>query len=136
LVIYLALFSVGLFRRHYRPGQWLALLSVVAGIVLVSIDGDNTDSTFLGVICMVIGEFAYAVQETLEEWILKDKAGQEPFYVMGCEGSWGLLFTSVMLATAKYWKCPSLIAKQCVDGHIDSFHVLTKQLSAQPSLIF
>jgi hypothetical protein len=42
----------------------------------------------------------------IEEFLLKNRAGQDPLYVMGWEGTWGLFFTFFLFASVKILSCP------------------------------
>ena len=60
----------------------------------------------IGVTCMVVGQLFYACQNILEEYILKRAGGQEPCYMMGWEGIFGLLFTTLIILLAQFTGCP------------------------------
>lgn len=141
LLLFLMLQSVIFLRRHYNLTQWLAMLTVVIGLGVVSIhNGESPEETqvggpHIGIICMAIGQFFHATQMTIEESILKGKAKVGPLYVMGCEGSWGLLFTFIFFFVAKTVACP-FEENQCVNGHIDDISIVKEQLAAKPSLVW
>ena len=54
----------------------------------------------VGIFAMVCGQFFHGSQGVLEEYILKKSSGQEPFYMMGWEGVWGLILTTMLLVPA------------------------------------
>lgn len=70
----------------------------------------------------------------IEEYLLKDMDGQEPLYVMGWEGTWGLLFTFIFFTSVKLSSCP-LSEKDCVAGHLDDLNLLKEQIANKPILI-
>ena len=70
----------------------------------------------------------------LEEYIMKDKIPQHPFYIMGCEGLWGILFTTILFTTAGLYACP-VVESQCINGHLDDYGILRDQIKARPILI-
>ena len=49
---------------------------------------------------MIWGQFFHGAQSVLEEYILKRSAGQEPLYMMGWEGIWGMMLTLMLLIPA------------------------------------
>jgi hypothetical protein len=56
----------------------------------------------VGIFAMVCGQGFHAGQGVVEEYILKSSGsnGQEPFYMMGWEGCWGLLIASILMVFA------------------------------------
>ena len=62
----------------------------------------------LGMICMVVGQLFHASQMIVEEYILTKSgaAGQEPCYMMGWEGLFGILFTAMIALPAQFLGCP------------------------------
>lgn len=49
---------------------------------------------------MIWGQFFHGSQGVLEEYILKKSGGQEPLYMMGWEGIWGMMLTLMLLIPA------------------------------------
>jgi drug/metabolite transporter (DMT)-like permease len=130
MLLFVALLSIVLFRRRYEPIQWLAMLLVVFGLCIVGLHTGSTQETEksefhlkVGLICMLLGQFCHAFQMILEEYLLKNWSEADPLYMMGWEGSWGLLFTFIFFASAKLYNCP-LDASQCVNGHLDDLDML------------
>lgn len=109
LVIYLPIVSIVAFKRKYDMVQWLSVLTVVLGIGIVAKQAGSSESKgnpILGLLCMFIGQFIQACQFVFEEWLLKDKSGQDPFYVYGWEGIWGMLFTVSLMTLFNVLPCP------------------------------
>jgi len=88
----------------------------------------------LGITCMVFGQLFHASQNILEEYILKGSGGQEPCYMMGWEGVFGLLITTLVLLPAQFAGCP-FHENQCINGHIDDFALALQQMQANKTII-
>lgn len=55
----------------------------------------------VGTMCLIVGQLFHASQAIVEERIVKGfREGQEPWYMMGCEGVIGLCITSTLLIIA------------------------------------
>jgi len=78
---------------------------------------------------MVVGQIFHASQTVLEEYLVKRGGGQDPLYLMGCEGLWGLLITLTILVLTSYTPCPFPLDK-CVNGHIDDASLAMSQFAA------
>jgi len=61
----------------------------------------SNNSAKIGEILLIFGKFCHASQSIIEEYILKNKVGQDALYVIGWEGTWGLLFTLILFASIK-----------------------------------
>ena len=113
-MVFVVLLSVIVFRRIYSLTQYLALLVVISGLTIVTLSDvfaassspttnpDNFNENkndyslvSLGIICVVFGSLFHAIQSIVEESILKwsGATGQEPCYMMGWEGVFGLVIT-------------------------------------------
>merc|ERR1712051_432927 len=129
-LVFVALLSVTLLGRRYSIIQWLAILVVMGGLTIVSLQSINKHpvdgelaggalsaeeeesaqlerrGVIVGIFAMVCGQFFHGSQGVLEEYILKRSAGQEPLYMMGWEGVWGLIMTCMLLVPAQLYPCP------------------------------
>ena len=126
-MVFVVLLSVIVFRRVYSLAQYLALLVVISGLTVVtlsdvftassastnpdSLDIDNKNDysmISLGIICVVYGSLFHAIQSIVEESILKwsGAAGQEPCYMMGWEGVFGIIITILITIPAQFTSCP------------------------------
>ena len=83
---------------------------------------------------MVWGEVFHGAQAVLEEYILKKSSGQDPLYMVGWEGVWGLILTSLLLIPAQLYACP-FDESQCINNHADDVFIAIKQFNAKPVLI-
>ena len=82
---------------------------------------------------MLWGQFFHGSQSVLEEYILKNSGGQEPLYMMGWEGVWGLMMTLMLLIPAQLYPCP-FNESQCINNHADDVFIAIKQFNAMPML--
>jgi drug/metabolite transporter (DMT)-like permease len=140
-LVFIAILSIIIFKRRYLISQWLAMLAVIFGLSIVSFQsissvGDESLSgslslaeknakhhqVIVGVTLMICGQFLHASQAVIEEHILKNAGGQEPFFMMGWEGVWGLFLTSILLLPAQTFKCP-FDESQCINGHTDDLTI-------------
>lgn len=71
----------------------------------------------LGLILMLIGQIFHALQSIAEEYILQGRE-QNPLYMMGWEGVFGLFITAGLLVPATTLPCP-FSESQCLNGHIE-----------------
>ncbi|KAK6363362.1 hypothetical protein TWF730_000796 [Orbilia blumenaviensis] len=121
LVLFVGLFSVIFLKRHLYIFHWLALFVVVAGVAVVGLAGalfkapqphelvvshaNNTDDAVLrsiiGVLLIAGAQIFTATQFVLEEHIL-EKYAMEPLHVVGWEGIFGFVVTSVGMVILHY----------------------------------
>ena len=80
------------------------------------------------------GQFFHASHAILEEHILTRAAGQEPLYMMGWEGIFGIIFTMMILIPGQMMTCPFDEA-QCVNGHIDDIFLASQQAWTSPIIV-
>ena len=88
----------------------------------------------IGMICMIVGQLFHAGQGVLEEHILKSAGGQEPCYMMGWEGVFGLVITLVMIVYAQFLVCP-FGNNECISGHIGDIKQIHEQTQTEKSII-
>ena len=68
---------------------------------------------------MICGQFFHASQTVLEEWILKSRGGQEPWFMMGWEGIWGFTVTGMLILGFTNSPCPFATEDQCVNDKLE-----------------
>lgn len=83
---------------------------------------------------MIWGQFFHGSQGVLEEYILKRSGGQEPLYMMGWEGVFGMILTIMLLIPAQLFPCPFDKA-QCINDHADDIFIAAQQFQANPVLL-
>ncbi|ODQ50849.1 hypothetical protein SAICODRAFT_31622 [Saitoella complicata NRRL Y-17804] len=114
LVLYVGLFSVIFLRRRLQTYQWIGLISVMLGVLIVGLSGalqkdtsvgsppesgpavDVTRSIF-GITLIAAGQLFTASQFVFEEWILESHQ-IEPLKMVCWEGISGFVMTSVGMA--------------------------------------
>lgn len=109
---FVVVLSIIFLKRKFSLAQYLSVLTVIAGLAIVTLTdifgGSNSavsqeDSSLAvaGFFCMVVGQVLHASQGILEEYILKSAGpGQEPCYMSGWEGVFGLLITVMIMVPA------------------------------------
>ena len=88
----------------------------------------------IGMLSLLGGQFFHASHAILEEHILTRAAGQEPLYMMGWEGIFGLIISMMILIPAQTLTCP-FDDVQCVNGHIDDIFFASKQAWSSPVVV-
>ena len=132
-MVFTVVLSVAVLRKSYSFVQYMAVMTVIGGLTVVTLadiykskqagDESNQTSVFiLGFLCMVFGQLFHACQSITEEYILQRSGavGQEPCYMMGWEGVFGIIFTILIAVPSQFLACP-FSEDQCVNGHIDDF---------------
>ena len=123
-MVFVVLLSITVLRKRYSIIQYLAVTFVVAGLLLVTLfDIENTSDdksinpqikakssekhiVIIGMLALLGGQFFHASHAILEEHILTRAAGQEPLYMMGWEGIFGIIFTMLILIPGQMMTCP------------------------------
>ena len=82
----------------------------------------------LGVVLVTIGQLFHACHCIFEEHILQEAEGQEPCYMQGWEGVFGMLFSGVIYVIAHFIGCP-LEGDHCTNGKIDDIGEAFDQLN-------
>ena len=90
-MVFVVMLSVLVFRKSYSVIQYLAVLTVILGLTVVTladiyksgnsssdVDAKNASLVLLGVVCMIVGQLFHACQMIVEEYILQrsGSAGQ------------------------------------------------------------
>ncbi|KAI2626656.1 hypothetical protein GGR54DRAFT_479250 [Hypoxylon sp. NC1633] len=113
LVLFVGLFSVTFLRRKLHLFQWVSLVGVVIGVMLVGLAGvlwpdakaeatateDISAEAFraaLGIIMIAGAQIFTATQFVLEEFLL-ERSSIDPIEVVGWEGLFGLAFTLIAM---------------------------------------
>ena len=130
-MVFVVLLSVTVLRKRYSVLQYLAVGLIVCGLLGVTFvdiyasgsgdvgrDSSDRHSVIIGMLALLGGQFFHASHAILEEHILTRAAGQEPLYMMGWEGIFGLMITMMLLVPAQMLTCP-FDDVQCVNGHVD-----------------
>mmetsp|Transcript_16122 Transcript_16122/g.20486 ORF Transcript_16122/g.20486 Transcript_16122/m.20486 type:complete len:138 (+) Transcript_16122:532-945(+) len=130
--------NVAIFRRKFNLTQYLAVCTVICGLAVTTLsdiygsDASGTtseqksDSSMLtlGIACMLLGQVFHAAQTIMEESIVKQNGGQEPCYMMGWEGVYGLFITLMIIMPSQLFGCPFSNEANCVNGHLDDMYLV------------
>lgn len=79
-------------------------------------------------ILVTIGQLFHACHCIFEEHILQDAEGQEPCYMMGWEGIFGMACTCVIYGIAQFIGCP-YDSEHCTNGKIDDIGEAFQQMN-------
>ena len=82
----------------------------------------------MGMLSLLGGQFFHASHAILEEHILKRAAGQEPLYMAGWEGIFGLILSMMMLVPAQMLTCSFDGDPDCSDktGHVNDIFLASR----------
>lgn len=104
VIIFTTIFSILFFKRKYFGFQWLGMLFVICGLLVVGLAdvlySKNVDfpiqNIIMGDTMIVLAQIITACQICVEEKFIKD-SGAHPLQVVGWEGFWGMLTISCLL---------------------------------------
>jgi drug/metabolite transporter (DMT)-like permease len=104
IVVITALLMVKFFGKQHLRHHWVSLGIIVTGLFIVGIvgvtmsdDGDSrSQTTFLGVILLLIAQLFTGGQFVTEEKILSGYI-LDPLLVVGLQGFWGCVFSAILL---------------------------------------
>ncbi|CAK75461.1 unnamed protein product (macronuclear) [Paramecium tetraurelia] len=108
-VVITAIFQVIFLKKVPTKRQILGMSLVVLGnlIVGITIYLKSTQSDYLiGVLFLCLSFFMFSFQVILEEKYFR-KYYLNPFELVGLEGLWGLVFTTILLSILEFIPCPS-----------------------------
>jgi drug/metabolite transporter (DMT)-like permease len=133
MVVFAAIFTYFLLKRSLTPLQIGGVSIVALGLVLVGLSGllrpkdssdDDTASTsqmILGIGLVLIGSMSNAIQNVLEEKLMKGAGGDnvDPLEIVGWEGVFGCLSSSFLLLPI----CQHIPGPQCgsAEDTLDTF---------------
>ena len=119
MAVFVALFSLCLLRRRLSVEQWVAIAAVVFGLSAVGFSsylqptaqadglaGPSTELVFLGIILIVASSALNALQNVVEELLMKMLVNYQephPLEIVGWEGVYGTLIASLVLLPAVYY---------------------------------
>ncbi|KAJ5068512.1 s-cell enriched with leucine-rich repeat-containing protein slra-related [Anaeramoeba ignava] len=102
MVIFSAIFSVVFFKKKLYLYNWLGILSVCIALVMVGVSCIQSDTgnfnrrlEIIGIILVVASQIIQAAQIVIEEFLLKN-VNMEPLFIVGLEGFWGFMVTSII----------------------------------------
>ncbi|TNV78278.1 hypothetical protein FGO68_gene9495 [Halteria grandinella] len=136
-ILVTALMGIIFMRAKVFKFHWTSMLMIFLGLFLVGaqdslIETGAAQTSTLGVVMILIGQFADATQNTVQAKFMK-KFRVEPLQQVGLEGFWGLIVTALFLLAAQYIPCshPEL----CQDGSLDNVSKALQEFDANHYLI-
>ena len=144
VMIYTAILSVMFLKSRLFRYQIFSLCVIfvalfIVGIGALSYDTDNTQTSLLGVITLVIAQLFTAIQFVVEEKIL-NKYDVNPLEMVGWEGVFGTVFYTILLGIFYFIKCdvnnPLCYINQAGEARLEDFIFAFRQLYESKSLLF
>jgi len=143
LPITTAIFSVIFLGRKLFSHHILGLSLVVVGIALVGVSDimsenneENDPNNSLGLILALLSLIGTAIQFIIEEKIFK-KWYVHPLKQVGLEGSWGLLYSVIVIIITSNITCSPPDGAQCNNGYLENpWSAITDILANGPLLIY
>ncbi|XP_067138680.1 solute carrier family 35 member F6-like [Centruroides vittatus] len=108
LVIFTGLLSKIFLKKNLKGLQWLGMTTTVIGLILVGLSGVLKHSAHpnhkivLGIILIIVGQVFSAIQMIVEEIFLKSR-NFHPLQVVGMEGFYGFIITSLVVLPILYF---------------------------------
>lgn len=105
IVLITAFMSIAFLKRTLYRHHWTALVLITGGIGLVGLaavlfsegGGDDSDKhPVIGIVLMIAAQFFHGGMYIAEEKFFGDYY-LHPFYIVGWEGIWGLIFYAIFL---------------------------------------
>lgn len=103
IVVICAFFSIIFLKRKQYRHHWTGIVLIVAGVAEVGYvaisagsSEDTNGSVGLGIILLIISQLFSGTMFIVEEKLLSSYY-LEPFYVVGTEGMWGLVYYIFLL---------------------------------------
>jgi drug/metabolite transporter (DMT)-like permease len=134
IVVMTAFLSVTFLKRKQYAHHWLSLFSIVAGVAIVGVcgisagtndDGESVTSVS-GIILLLGSQIFISLQLVTEEKILEGYY-LDPFFLVGIEGFWGLVFFTVFLPIFQHLKIDGKVMEDSVSAF--------SEMSENPQLI-
>ncbi|EQC29411.1 hypothetical protein SDRG_12874 [Saprolegnia diclina VS20] len=112
VIIFVALLKVLVLKDHLRGYMWIGIAMNTAAAIMVGFTSfqdtddqlNSTNNPGLGILMIVLSCFVQSAQYVFEEKLMGDGIDTAPpLIVVGMEGFWGLLFTSVIVYPIAYY---------------------------------
>lgn len=131
-VIVVAFMSVVFLGRKLSIAQSTGVALVFIGVTLVGFASVNSSgsNSIIGIVALLIGMTVSSGQSVLEEHLITKNA-TNPFFLVGCEGSFGLLYLVVILPVLNFIHCSFNI---CDHGRMENVSLAIRQLHGDSSL--
>ncbi|CAL4135163.1 unnamed protein product, partial [Meganyctiphanes norvegica] len=140
VIIFTGIFSMLFLGRRLRYFQWLGILFVMAGLVVVGLsdylgsskDGADIKNVILGDALIIVAQVVTATQMVVEEKFLT-KYNVPPLLAVGWEGVFGFITLSILLVPF-YWT-PAGMFSGNPRGVLEDVYDAIIQLKNNPELI-
>ncbi|KDO34368.1 hypothetical protein SPRG_01504 [Saprolegnia parasitica CBS 223.65] len=112
VIIFVALLKVVVLKDHLRGYMWIGIAMNTAAAIMVGFTSfqdtddqlNSTNNPGLGILMIVLSCFVQSAQYVFEEKLMGDGIDTAPpLIVVGMEGFWGLLFTSIFVYPIAYY---------------------------------
>jgi len=137
LILITTISSVVLLNKRFFLYQWLSLIGIIAGVVMVGASSlenkkDPNENPALGIILMLIAMCIQACQMIVEEKLFR-KYKLSPLKVIGFEGVFGMCFYIVFLFVAYFIHCNGAL---CHNGRLEDSIAAINGLGENIVLLF
>lgn len=132
MVVMSAFLSVTFLKRRLRPYKYLGVCIVIMGLLLVGVavvvdpshseDANKIGSPLLGILLIIGAQLVQGTQIVVEEVLLKN-VSLPPLLIVGVEGSWGIIFMTILLSIIYYMPGTDVGSRQ--ENTPDTFVMLT-----------
>jgi drug/metabolite transporter (DMT)-like permease len=138
IMIFTAIFSVIFLKTKLFKHEIFSLMIIFVGLFIVGFGAltgtsDNTKTSALGVITLIIAQLFAATDFVVEETILK-KYRVHPLQLTGWEGVYGMIYYSILLSIFYHIKCDVsnhlCYVNQNGEARLEDFVFAIKQLKA------
>jgi drug/metabolite transporter (DMT)-like permease len=126
IVVFTGVFSRIFLKRVLHPHHYLGMLSIIIGTIMVGLSSvlygshDKATNPLLGDVLVVIAQLVAATQMVVEEKFV-GKYNVPPLQVVGNEGAWGVIVTTLLLFVL-YWIPPVRKVDNSVDAVLQIYH--------------
>ena len=137
IIIFTAGMSIMFLKRKLYRHHWSSMTVIFIGVTLVGVAAlteeqrDDTKTSVLGIIVMIVAQFFSACLFIVEEKILGSYY-LDPLMVVGLEGFWGLLLCCILLPIFQQIECTGEL---CPYGRLEDTMRAFRDFNANKNLI-
>ena len=137
LILFTAVLSKTVLKMSLKKHHYFALSLICIGLTLVgvaSLDNDDhrshskSDTAVVGIFVLVLGQAFGAAMYVIEEKFMQDYEDMHPLLLVGFEGLWGTLLTTLMLIAFQFIPCSN--ADLCNKGVIENSYFALLELGS------
>jgi drug/metabolite transporter (DMT)-like permease len=149
IVVICAFFSIIFLKRKQYRHHWTGIVLIVFGVAEVGYvaiaagsSSDTNGSVALGILLLIVSQLFNGTMFIVEEKLLSSYY-LEPFFVVGCEGMWGLVYYIFLLPIMQEIQCGSTVTGVkstglgvlCAYGYLENSAFAFTQMKDRPILI-